>query len=90
MSMVTCLFILSAPYLIHIYIQLNLFFCRWVIDPPLEVVIPAKRTAWPETTTDLPSELDAKQDQEDRRLSRTNKSSRSGSTTKWKGEEQGN
>jgi putative beta-1,4-xylosyltransferase IRX14 len=69
--------------------QLNLLFCRWLIDPPLEVIIPAKRTPWPETTTELPSELlDAKRDQEDRRLSRTNKSSRPRSTTKRKGEEQ--
>jgi hypothetical protein len=70
--------------------QLNMFFCRWVIEPPLDIVVPAKRTPWPETTTELPSELlDDKQDQEDRRLSRANKSSRPRSTTKRKGDLQG-
>nr|QSV51952.1 GT43 [Urochloa ruziziensis] len=62
----------------------------WVIEPPLDIVVPAKRTPWPETTTELPSELlDVKQDQEDRRLSRANKSSRPRSTTKRKGDLQG-
>jgi len=62
----------------------------WVIEPPLDIVVPAKRTPWPETTTELPSELlDDKQDQEDRRLSRANKSSRPRSTTKRKGDLQG-
>ena len=70
--------------------QLNMFFCRWVIEPPLDIVVPAKRTPWPETTTELPSELlDDKQYQEDRRLSRANKSSRPRSTTKRKGDLQG-
>ena len=67
-----------------------MLFCRWVIEPPLDIVVPAKRTPWPETTTELPSELlDDKQDQEDRRLSRANKSSRPRSTTKRKGDLQG-
>lgn len=28
--------------------------CRWVIDPPLEIVVPAKRTPWPDAPPDLP------------------------------------
>ncbi|GFY81008.1 nucleotide-diphospho-sugar transferases superfamily protein [Actinidia rufa] len=29
--------------------------CRWIIDPPLEVTVPAKRTPWPDAPPELPS-----------------------------------
>ncbi|KAL5556938.1 hypothetical protein UlMin_039174 [Ulmus minor] len=28
---------------------------RWIIDPPLEVTVPSKRTPWPDTPPELPS-----------------------------------
>lgn len=28
---------------------------RWVIDPPLEVTVPAKRTPWPDVPPELPT-----------------------------------
>lgn len=31
--------------------------CRWVIDPPLEIIVPAKRTPWPEAPPDLPFQV---------------------------------
>lgn len=39
----------------------------WIIDPPLEIVVPAKRTPWQETD-DLPG---SKVEQDDRRFTRT-------------------
>lgn len=34
-----------------------LVFCfdRWIIDPPLEVTVPSKRTPWPDAPPELPS-----------------------------------
>lgn len=32
--------------------------CRWIIDPPLDITIPSKRTPWPDTPPELPSNND--------------------------------
>ncbi|KAK9109284.1 hypothetical protein Sjap_017344 [Stephania japonica] len=54
------------------YLRLQL---GWIIDPPLEVTVPAKRTPWPDAPPELPS--DAKQTSTDDRLEkRPHKSSR--------------
>ena len=29
--------------------------CRWVIDTPLEITVPAKHTPWPDIPPELPS-----------------------------------
>lgn len=29
--------------------------CRWIIDPPLDVTVPAKRTPWPDAPPELPT-----------------------------------
>ena len=34
----------------------NILF-RWIIDPPLEVTVPAKRTPWPDAPPELPSNV---------------------------------
>ncbi|XP_072978835.1 probable beta-1,4-xylosyltransferase IRX14 [Typha angustifolia] len=47
----------------------------WIIDPPLEIIVPAKRTPWPDMPTDIQSELEnTKQEHEERRFSRTSRS----------------
>lgn len=28
---------------------------RWIIDPPLEITVPSKRTPWPDVPPELPS-----------------------------------
>jgi hypothetical protein len=28
---------------------------RWIIDPPLEITVPSKRTPWPDAPPELPS-----------------------------------
>lgn len=28
---------------------------RWIIDPPLEITVPAKRTPWPDAPPELPT-----------------------------------
>lgn len=33
------------------------FPARWIIDPPLEVTVPAKRTPWPDAPPELPSNV---------------------------------
>ncbi|KAL6572987.1 hypothetical protein OROHE_002463 [Orobanche hederae] len=30
----------------------------WIIDPPLEITVPAKRTPWPDTPPELPSPVE--------------------------------
>lgn len=29
--------------------------CRWIIDPPLEITVPSKRTPWPDVPPELPT-----------------------------------
>lgn len=29
--------------------------CRWIIDPPLDITVPAKRTPWPDAPPELPT-----------------------------------
>lgn len=37
------------------------FPARWMLDPPLEVTVPAKRTPWPDAPPELPSEHSSEQ-----------------------------
>lgn len=39
-------------YCVLVEYKPSLFF-RWIIDPPLEVTVPAKRTPWPDATPEL-------------------------------------
>ncbi|MQM22905.1 hypothetical protein Taro_055964 [Colocasia esculenta] len=51
---------------------------RWMIDPPLEVTVPAKRTPWPDAPPELPAEKMAIiNDHEVRRHSKSGRISRS-------------
>ncbi|KAJ6807814.1 glycosyltransferase [Iris pallida] len=49
---------------------------RWIIDPPLEITVPAKRTPWPEAPPELPK-LNTDLDHTEKRSTRTGRSSRS-------------
>ncbi|KAK6128600.1 hypothetical protein DH2020_037675 [Rehmannia glutinosa] len=60
------------------------FPARWIIDPPLDITVPAKRTPWPDAPPDLPSSVEqvtSIQENADRRAtknrSRRKRSSRS-------------
>ncbi|KAK9135881.1 hypothetical protein Syun_015211 [Stephania yunnanensis] len=35
----------------------DMFAMHWIIDPPLEITVPAKRTPWPDAPPELPSDL---------------------------------
>ncbi|THU63725.1 hypothetical protein C4D60_Mb01t18860 [Musa balbisiana] len=61
------------------------FPARWVLDPPLEIIVPAKRTPWPEAPPDLPFQVIA--DDEDHvevHPSKKTRSSRSKRSTRKK------
>ncbi|KAJ6849756.1 glycosyltransferase [Iris pallida] len=49
---------------------------RWIIDPPLEITVPAKRSPWPEVPPELPK-LNTNPDHVDKRSSKAGRSSRS-------------
>ncbi|CAL9087975.1 unnamed protein product [Musa textilis] len=51
---------------------------RWVIDPPLEIVVPAKRTPWPDAPPDLPYQrIEYEGSHVEKRVSKKVRSSRS-------------
>ncbi|KAF8404977.1 hypothetical protein HHK36_009872 [Tetracentron sinense] len=61
----------------------------WVIDPPLEITVPAKRTPWPDVPPELPSneKVDGIQEHREKRAAKTRISrSRNGSRSKRKRE----
>ncbi|KAJ0989485.1 hypothetical protein J5N97_007841 [Dioscorea zingiberensis] len=49
----------------------------WIIDPPLEIIVPAKRTPWPDVPPEIPSEKLSSEDRADKHPSKTVRSSRS-------------
>ncbi|KAF8377586.1 hypothetical protein HHK36_030968 [Tetracentron sinense] len=62
---------------------------RWIIDPPLEIIVPAKRTTWPDAPPELPSNgnINDIQVYKVKRLTKTQVSrSRHGSRSKQKHE----
>ncbi|KAG6767008.1 hypothetical protein POTOM_028187 [Populus tomentosa] len=46
---------------------------RWIIDPPLEITVPSKRTPWPDAPPELPSneKISVNQEQTAKRSSKT-------------------
>ena len=75
-----------------IYLIVIVFFLiasRWIIDPPLDITVPAKRTPWPDAPPELPSEkLSANQDHVDKHSSKMGRSrSRHSSRSKRKPEQ---
>lgn len=51
----------------------------WIIDPPLEITVPAKRTPWPDAPPELPSEekVNAIPEHTEKHIPKTGRSSRS-------------
>lgn len=45
-------FYIIARVILHSYASNS---GRWIIDPPLEIVVPAKRTPWPDVPPELAS-----------------------------------
>ena len=46
--------IIWLPLVNAFYLSINLFLSfRWIIDPPLEITVPAKRTPWPDAPPEL-------------------------------------
>lgn len=59
-----------------------MFSRRWMIDPPLEIIVPAKRTLWPEAPLDLPfHQMADDEDHFEVRASKKSRSSRSNHST---------
>ncbi|OVA15889.1 Glycosyl transferase [Macleaya cordata] len=52
---------------------------RWIIDPPLEITVPAKRTPWPDAPPEIPSDekVNGIQEHTDKRPLKIGRSSRS-------------
>ncbi|KAG6768120.1 hypothetical protein POTOM_027017 [Populus tomentosa] len=62
---------------------------RWIIDPPLEITVPSKRTPWPDAPPELPSneKISVNQEQTAKRSSKTRSPrSKRGSRSKRKHE----
>ncbi|KAF6176173.1 hypothetical protein GIB67_023464 [Kingdonia uniflora] len=49
---------------------------RWIIDPPLDITVPAKRTPWPDAPPELPSDEKASVVQEHREMQQMSKTGR--------------
>ncbi|KAF9600307.1 hypothetical protein IFM89_006620 [Coptis chinensis] len=70
--------------------RLTIYVCSWVIDPPLEITVPAKHTPWPDAPPELPSDdkVSAIQEHTEKHSTKTGRTSRSrhGSRNKRKSE----
>lgn len=48
-------YIRTKASLLFLCNQILFFPCRWIIDPPLDITVPAKRTPWPDAPPELPT-----------------------------------
>lgn len=81
--------IVQTSGLFHLIILLVM--CRWIIDPALEITVPAKRTPWPDAPPELPYTDQVvvnviQQDQTEKRPTKTRTRSKRSSRSKRKHE----